>query len=125
MQSSLQVQDVRVTIKPGAHSIGLEEYDGRAISFEDENMKLSIDGEKGTELSGHWMLLNGAGDVSGVALFEVVKLANDGFHIDELGDNCIAAEGGSWIFSDCEVRLVETCRNLIYRDRHNQSDIVY
>ena len=85
------------------HKIGAEEYDGLAFRFENEKMKMLVDGEKGVEISGHWRCEAGTGEVSGVALFDVVKLAPDGFHFDEFGDNCITVQGGVWTFNDCEV----------------------
>jgi hypothetical protein len=89
--------------RKGEYKIGAEEYDWRAIRFENDKLKLRVDGEKGTEISGHWNIMRGMGVVSGLGLFDVVKLEPDGFHIDELGNNCISIEGGAWTFEDCEV----------------------
>ncbi len=100
---SLQITDASITYRKGNYKIGAEEFNCLAMRFESEKLNLQVEGENGVELAGHWNILQGNGIVTGVGLFDVVKLEPDGFHIEETGDNCICAEGGHWTFQDCEV----------------------
>lgn len=112
----MQITDASITYRKGEYKVGAEEFDGRAMRFENEKLNLQIVGEPGVEVAGHWNLLKGNGTVSGLGLFDVVKLEPDGFYIDELGDNCICAEGcAEWTFQDCEVMLAS--KTLLFSHR--------
>ena len=124
-----QVTEARITYKLGEYKIGSEEFDYRAMTFENQKFNLMVDGDKGVEIAGHWNIVSGNGTVNGLALFDVVKMDSDGFYIEEMGDNCICIEGGVWTFQDCQVRkeyfhcFLMVNLSLKHKDRFSQVEL--
>mmetsp|Transcript_938 Transcript_938/g.2002 ORF Transcript_938/g.2002 Transcript_938/m.2002 type:complete len:467 (+) Transcript_938:232-1632(+) len=102
------LQEAHISFAEGKHNIGAEEYNDLAMFFERGDLALKVEGPRSAELSGHWRCLNGTGSVRGVLLLDVVKLAENGYHIDYPGDNCVHVEAGEWSFVDCEVQCSGT-----------------
>ena len=96
-----QYNDVKIVVRSGVHHLASQS--GRIV-LENPRRKLVILGQAGTEMNGHWRIIDGSGEIRNLALYDVVKMNEDDVvFIDEYGDNCLTVHGGFWSFEDCEV----------------------